>query len=379
MRIASIFSSRVPSETANSIQAMKASHALAQLGHEVITITPGGGPQAATGEEKWEILARQYGLKTTFRSIYLPPFDNYFARRIFPWRAVLRGLFEKPDLIYTWMIQSAVMGLFFGLPVVLELHDMPLGKFGRLWYRLFLRLPGRKRQLVITRALVDALAEDYPLAMPETFIAPNGVDLDRYDDLPSSEKARESLGMPDMPIVACTGHLYAGRGVELFLALAQQMPDVHFLWVGGRLGDVERWRVVVEEKNLSNVSFPGFVPNADLPRYQAAADILLMPYQQQVGGSSGEAPVKYFSSMKMYEYMASSRPIISSDLPVIHESLDPSSALYCPPDDVTAWEKAIQDLLSSPEKAARLAANARKQVGAYSWTARAAQALEGWV
>ena len=156
------------------------------------------------------------------------------------------------------------------------------------------------------------------------------------------------------------------------------MPDVHFLWVGGRPGDVARWRAVVEKKSLGNVSFPGFVPNAELPRYQAAADILLMPYQQQVGGSSGEAPVKFFSSMKMYEYMASSRPIISSDLPVIHEVLDDRSAVYCPPDNPVAWENAIRELLSSPEKAARLAATAREQVEAYSWTARAAQALEGW-
>ena len=378
MKVVSIFSSRVPSETANSIQAMKASHALAQLGHEVITITPGRGPQAATKEEKWEFLARQYGLKTAFRGVYLPPFDNYLARRIFPWRAVLRAVFVKPDLIYTWMIQSAVMGLLLGLPVVLELHDMPLGRFGRLWYQLFLRLPGRKRQLVITQALVDALEADYQLPMPETITAPNGVDLDRYDELPSPVQAREILGLPDMPTAACTGHLYDGRGVELFLALAERMPDVHFLWVGGRPGDVARWRAVVEKKSLGNVSFLGFVPNAELPRYQAAADILLMPYQQQVGGSSGEAPVKFFSSMKMYEYMASSRLIISSDLPVIHEVLDDRSAVYCPPDNPVAWENAIRELLSSPEKAARLAATAREQVEAYSWTARAAQALEGW-
>ena len=131
MRICSVFPSRIPSETANSIQAMKASHAMVQLGHEVITISPGRGPQATTVEKRWEILARQYGLQKAFRGVYLPPFDNYLARRIFPWRAAFRARREHPDLIYTWLIQTAVMSLLFGLPVVLELHDIPAGRFGR--------------------------------------------------------------------------------------------------------------------------------------------------------------------------------------------------------------------------------------------------------
>ncbi len=176
--------------------------------------------------------------------------------------------------------------------------------------------------MVITQALADALEADYDEPMPPTMIAPNGVDLSRYQDLPSPAEARRQLGLPDLPTTACTGHLYEGRGVELFLALADRMPEVQFLWVGGRPKDVQHWQARAAEAGLANVSFPGFVPNADLPLYQAAADILLMPYQQQVGGSSGEAPVKFFSSMKMYEYMAANRPIISSDLPVIHEVLD---------------------------------------------------------
>ena len=166
--------------------------------------------------------------------------------------------------------------------------------------------------------------------------------------------------------------------MELFLALAGRMPEVQFLWVGGRPKDVQHWQARAAEAGLANVSFPGFVPNADLPLYQAAADILLMPYQQQVGGSSGDAPVKFFSSMKMYEYMAANRPIISSDLPVIHEVLDADSAVYCPPSDVESWQQAIQRLLSDSGEAANMAAKARQQVTPFSWVVRATKALDGF-
>jgi glycosyltransferase involved in cell wall biosynthesis len=357
---------------------MKAANALAQLGHEVTLIAPGDGPQGDTKQARWHLLVNQYGLTAPFEGIYLPPFDGYLARRLFPWRAALRACLLKPDLIYTWMMQSAVAGLAFGFPVTLELHDVPSGRFGRIWYRWFLRLKGQKNQLVITQALADALEADYSAPIPPTIIAPNGVDLNRYANLPGPAEARHQLGLPDMPTVACTGHLYEGRGVELFLSLAEKMPDVHFLWVGGRLRDVQRWQIRAGEIGLKNVSFPGFVPNAELPLYQAASEILLMPYQADVGGSSGKAPVKFFSSMKMYEYMAANRPIISSDLPVIHEMLDAENAIYCPPADLDSWQQAIRHLLSSPEEAARLAANARKQVEPFSWIARAQNALEGF-
>jgi glycosyltransferase involved in cell wall biosynthesis len=82
--------------------------------------------------------------------------------------------------------------------------------------------------------------------------------------------------------------------------------------------------------------------------------------------------------MKVYEYMASGRPIISSDLPVIYESLGREHAVFCPPEDVEAWAAAIQGLLDSPEKAARYAKAAQDHVKAFSWTERAERALEGW-
>jgi len=72
MKICCIAPSRIPSETANSIQAMKASHALAQLGHEVILIAPGSGPPGQTQQEKWQLLADQYGIETYFQQVFLP-------------------------------------------------------------------------------------------------------------------------------------------------------------------------------------------------------------------------------------------------------------------------------------------------------------------
>lgn len=376
MRIVCTSPSRIPSESANSIQAMKACHALARLGHEVVLIVPGEEPEG-TPTEKWTELARLYGLEVPFRLEYIPPYEGRTARRVFPWRAVWRARRYKPEVIYTWYFQSASAALLLGIPAIVEIHDVPPGRFGRLWYRLFLRVRGKKRQLVITERLADDLRKNFN-AQLDTVIAPNGVELERYDGLPNPSEARKELRLPDRPTVACTGHLYAGRGVELFLGLAGRLPEVQFLWAGGFPKDVAYWQGQAAAMGLVNTTFTGFVPNAELPRYQAAADILLMPYARQVGGSSGAAPVRYFSSMKMFEYMAAERPIITSDLPVIHETLDAGSALFCPPEDVSAWQTAVERLLDDPELARSLTDQARQQVETYTWTARAGKALRGW-
>ena len=47
--------------------------------------------------------------------------------------------------------------------------------------------------------------------------------LARYDQMPEPPQARQQLGLPDMPTVACTGSLYAGRGVETVMALAKRL------------------------------------------------------------------------------------------------------------------------------------------------------------
>ena len=145
----------------------------------------------------------------------------------------------------------------------------------------------------------------------------------------------------------CTGHLYAGRGVELFIELARRIPSAQFVWVGGRPQDVNEWRAKASSQNLRNVLFTGFIPNRDLPLYQSAADVLLMPYARSIFGSSGSADSAAVASpMKMFEYMAAERAIITSDLPVIREVLNESNAVFCPPDDVEAWKTALEDLLA---------------------------------
>jgi glycosyltransferase involved in cell wall biosynthesis len=370
MKIAAIAGSQIPSDTANSLQVMKACSALAQLGHDITLIVPGT-------QDKSVDLKAHYGIQTDFRIEWLAS----SSRRLFTWQSIRRARALNPDLLYSWMPQSAVLGLLYKMPVVFEIHIQPTGILGPAWHRLFANLRGRKRLASITRALVDVLERQHNIRFKpeEIVIAPNGVDLERFASLPSSpEVARQTLNLPSAPTVMCTGHLYAGRGADLFLALAREIPQAHFVWVGGRPEDVTAWKQQAEADNIPNLTFTGFIPNRDLPLYQAAADILLMPYSRSIMGSSGTADsASVASPMKMFEYMAAGRAIVSADLPVIREVLNEKNAVFCEPDNLVNWKLGIGKLLADEPRRLALGKQAKQDVQGYSWLARAEKIMRG--
>jgi glycosyltransferase involved in cell wall biosynthesis len=376
MNIACISASRVPSTTANSMQVMKACQAISQLGHEVHLYLP---------RHKFRLnqidLSSLYGVKVEFQIEYLSSHPS-FQRYDFAFQAARKARQIKADASYVWFLQAGVFSLLARLPVLIEMHGPPEGKFGPTLFRLFQRIPGKKRLLPITHALAAQLHERFNINMGDVQlmqISPNGVDLERFLNLADPTTARAQLGLPATLTVGYTGHLYPGRGMNLLTELAQCFPRINFLWVGGRQEDVNIWRERLATENIGNITLTGFVENSQLPLYQAAADILLMPYERVITGSSGGNSTSYASPMKMFEYMASKRAIISSDLPVIREVLNPSNAMLCPPEDIGAWSEALGILIYDEDRRFALAEQAWRDIQGYSWQVRARKALQGFL
>ncbi len=371
MKIACISASTVPSGTANSIQAMKVCQSLAQIGSEVRLWLPG------STSTPWETLAEQYGLETPFAIDWLPAVPR-LHRYDFAWSALRAARVWKADAVYTWVPQAGLLALWAGMPMLLELHDRPTGRVGPWLFRQIARHPGKKRLLFITQALQRVLEREQGVRIRpgEAQVAPDGVDLERYAGLPDAGEARRQLGLADGLTAGYTGHLYPGRGMDVLIGLAQAFPAVNFLWVGGRPNDVVQWRTRAAQMSINNLTLTGFVPNRSIPLYQAAAEILLMPYETSVTVSGGGNTADVCSPMKMFEYMAAGRAILSSDLPVLHEVLDPTRAIFCPPQDASAWKGAFRRVVNDAALRARLGAAAMDAVQGYSWRERAQKSLQ---
>ena len=352
---------------------MKACAALVELGHELTLWLPAGGP-----EPEWEVLAVHYGIRVRFpirRLRSLRALRGYD----FCLQAVLGGRRAGAQLIYVWPYQAAAIGSRLGYPTLLEVHDRPAGGMGPRLFRVFLRGKGARRALVTTEALRSWLAANYGQERMEhlAVVIPNGVDLDRYRGLPEPIEARAVLGLPERFSAGYTGHLYAGRGLELMLSLARWMPDVQLLWAGGQPEAVSYWQDRLRQEGIENLKLLGFVPNERLPIVQAACEVLLMPYERRIAVSSGGDTSATASPMKLFEYLAAGRAILASDLPVLREVLNEANAQLLPPDEPELWREALQRLRKYPERRARLGEQARLDAQRYSWTERARRAVEG--
>ena len=200
-----------------------------------------------------------------------------------------------------------------------------------------------------------------------------GVDLEAISRaVGENGDVRQRLGLPsDRKLAVYTGKVIDGyREVDLLVDAARLVPEAEFVIVGGRDDHVERLRERVRRDGPANVRFEGFVAPADVFPYQAAADVLLTYYP------SGNPLNRYRSPGKLFEYMASGRPIVTADYPSLREALSPGAAVFVEPDDPAALAAGIRSVLSDPELGDRLARQAREDVRRFTWDERAVQVIE---
>jgi glycosyltransferase involved in cell wall biosynthesis len=108
------------------------------------------------------------------------------------------------------------------------------------------------------------------------------------------------------------------------------------------------------------------LPPPDVAAKLRDADVLVLPNPASALSSAFTSP------LKLFEYMASGRPIVASDLPSLREVLaDGRNALLFEAGNPQALTAAIRRIKDDPELGARLAAQALADVHGYRWETRA--------
>ncbi|MEW6671032.1 MAG: glycosyltransferase [Thermodesulfobacteriota bacterium] len=373
MKIAYFSGSIIPSLTANSIQVMKMCQAMVQNGHEpILYAVKGNDSLEGLSKDIW----RHYGIRNKFdihrmkNSPYLKGYDIAIA-------SFLHARRKNVDMVFARNAVAAVLSSLFGYPTIYELHQVPGGRIGPSWLRLIVSGKGFVRLVAITHALKQALLSEYPgwLKNKEILVAHDAVDLERFDNLPSPEEARSKLNLPQKYTAGYSGSLYEGRGVELIMELAGVLPEVQFLIMGGDPGSVESRKEQAVARGIDNLIFFGFISNTELPQYLAACNVLLMPYQKKIEVSGGGDTSKVFSPIKLFEYMASERLIITSNLEVLCEILNENNSVLCDSANLTEWQEAIQRAYKGKMWGISLTRQSRLDVENYTWQVRVKKCL----
>ena len=227
--------------------------------------------------------------------------------------------------------------------------------------------------MVITQALKVAFLKNYQAHSNKIQVVPDAADKAKEDGLPEHWPGRDNCLQ-----VGYVGNLFPGKGMEIISQLCDGFADMDFHVIGGTEKDIAYWKA----KTSQNLFFHGFISQADLSRYINVLDICLLPNQKNVL-TFGDMSKKscnisdYTSPLKMFEYMAHGKAIVASDLQVLREVLNEDNAILVKHDNIEAWGSALTSLREK---------NRRNNLGSrayedfiqnYTWTQRAAKALEG--
>lgn len=369
MKIIYVTNARIPTEKAHGYQICKMCEEFSRQGMAVELWLP--DRENDLNDNSYIF----YDLKNNFKIKKISSYDFYrywkYLGNLSFWLQgfwfVIQLLFIKIDkqaIIYT---RDPEIGWLFnlrGCRTVYEAHTWPENR-QRLFKFLIKKI---NKIIVISRGLADVfIRAGYPKG--RILIAADGVDLEKFAIDLSRESARNKLNLLlDKKIVLYVGHLYEWKGARDLADAANRLEDNYLtVFVGGVDSDV----TIFKEKNQAliqagKIAVYQHQPRDLMPRWLKAADVLVLPNKSQKNIS------KYFTSpLKLFEYMASQRPVVASDLPSLREVLNEKNCVFFKPDDAKDLAKKIVWLLENPETADKIAKQAYQDVKKYTWEKRA--------
>ena len=365
---------RLPTEKAYGIQITKMCETFSNLGINVVLIFP-----FRRSPHIKEDIYSYYSVRNNFeaKTIWTP--DFYFPGRLdklsFYIKSFISAVFlsiyalvKKSDFIYSRDELPLFILSFFRKNLIYEAHRFSNSR--RLLYKRFKNK--NFKVVVITKRLKDDFIKiDF---RPENIlVAPDGVDLAEFGIDISKEEARIKIGLPlDTRIAMYTGHLFEWKGAGVLLEAAKTynlQPTTYnllFTFVGGTEYDVKKFREKAKKMKLNNVLILSHKPHKEIPFFLRAADVLILP-----NSAKEEISKHYTSPLKLFEYMASIRPIVACDLPSVREILNDKNSVLFKPDNVDELNEGIKKVLNNNFLGEELAKKARENIEDYTWQKRA--------
>lgn len=245
---------------------------------------------------------------------------------------------QKPDLIVSYALSTGLPALRLArrhrIPFVFHVIDA-----------LHAIVPSRVLQPVAHRVerwlfsqadrvlVINEHLRDYAIHMgarPETAqVLRTGVDLERIrpvaSDDPMRQQVRTEVGLqPDDLVLFFMGWLYDFSGVQEVAASLAEAPEHVRLLVVGDGDDYEVLCRLRDERLGDRLLLTGRVLYDRIPAYLAAADVPLLPFHTVPA-------TRHIVPIKLYEYMASGKPVIASPLPGVQRDVgEDNGVIYVP-------------------------------------------------
>ena len=187
---------------------------------------------------------------------------------------------------------------------------------------------------------------------------PNFVNKEKWHPLPKEEvlRLREDLGLDQHQfIVVGAGQVQKRKGIDDFIRLAEELPQVTFIWAGGfsfggMTDGYEKYKKMMENPP-KNLLFPGIVTPERMRELYSLADIFLLPSYNEL------------FPMTILEAASCDAPIMLRDLDLYKVILEGN---YHATADKDEMKQSILEYRKNPDSLKELKEKAKKISREYS-------------
>jgi len=379
MKILYLASVRIPSEKAAGLAIVRQCQAFVDIGHVVKLFVPSRDKKLNSSFES------VYGITPKFSSVEIKSFSLYSlgwcgfyfmllfeAVKMF-W--YIRKKEKNFDLLYSRdqyvLIPFVLSG--FASRCYLELHTKKTDFITKFITKRV------KKIIVISKGLHEHYAD--MTGRNDIQVEPSGVDTEQFLNLPTSTELKRKFSLPENSIVFGYVGKYKtmgeSKGVEdiirAFALAYKENTNIHLFIVGAESGEEIEIIELARECDLHDGTYTVLTLDQKyFAEYLMASDVLLMNYPDT------EHYAKYMSPTKFFAYLATGKPIISSDLPSIRDVVGYLGILFVRPNDITAFAYAMNETIGEYIKIKNDASKNIDLAKKFQWIHRA-QRISGYV
>ena len=366
MKICYLANTAVPSTTASAIQIIKMCESFSKLKHEVLLITSN-----ASDKKVFDF----YGVKSKFEIKKLKKYNKFplgLKYYLFSLSSIIESLNFKPDVYITRNFFTSFLLTVIGKKNILELHH-GIEIEGRIVrfivkninffnYKCLIKL------VAITNSVKNYYQKKFRINANKIIVAPSGTSIEnKFFNNVLKNKKKLNIGY--------FGSLYKSRGVDLILKLSRiDSENKYFIF-----GNLKNYKNIKNKYHNHNLHLNDYLPYKSVSKNILKMDVLLMPYQEKIvaAGNVGNI-IDFTSPLKLFDYMACGKIIISSKLKVLEEILkEKKNVIFVKNfNNAYAWKKEIQKMKFLNDKRFIISQNNFKMSKKYKLKERAKRILD---
>ena len=294
---------------------------------------------------------------------------------------------NKPDImivrIDAYRYSACVLAKLFKIPLLIEadgansyewlFYNNKDGNIWKSWILFFERLCFRLSEHIFVQSQVamDYYLDLYGLNESKIHVITNGANPREIGEEKSELKGKLGI-QADSQVCGFMGSLHYWHNTGLLFELIKEVltdyPSLYFLVVGGGGPMADEFKKQCLQYDWkSRILFTGLVQHEKAYQYVNLFDVALAPY-----ASTG---LFYYSPVKIFEYMAQGKAIITTKVGQIAELIeDGESGIFFDPDTPGDLTAKVKVLLDQPEKRKAIGRKAREKIlHNHTWRHKALQ------